>query len=73
MCGVDVMSLVVRNDPTFHFDPIWFFTDEKIRTFLRNNVQRGFNEDRIAAMVEGFVIADCDMKGELSRPVASYV
>ncbi|TFY51703.1 hypothetical protein EVJ58_g10430 [Rhodofomes roseus] len=62
MCGIDVMSLIVRNDTSFHFSPIWFFTDKSIPGYLVNNVRKGWDSDRIAAMVEAFVLAKCDLR-----------
>ncbi|TFY50860.1 hypothetical protein EVJ58_g10858, partial [Rhodofomes roseus] len=34
MCGIDAVSLIVQNEATFHFNPMWFYTDQAIRGFL---------------------------------------
>ena len=62
--GIDAMSLVVRNQATFHCEPIWFYTNKDLPHFLATHIRKGFDETQVGALVEGFVLANSDLRSE---------
>lgn len=64
------MSLVVRNQATFSCEPIWFYTNKALPHFLATHIRKGFDETRVGALVEGFVLANSDLRSELHRPLS---
>lgn len=65
------MSLVVRNQATFHCEPIWFYTNKALPHFLATHIRKGFDETRVGALVEGFVLANSDLRSELDRTMSN--
>ncbi|KAF8185651.1 hypothetical protein BJ912DRAFT_852597 [Pholiota molesta] len=63
--GVEGFFCLVRNTPSYHVKPQWFFTSEALADYMRIAVAKRWDAHEIGMKVEAFAIAGCD-------PISEY-
>lgn len=63
--GVEGFFCLVRNTPTYHIQPQWFFTCDGLEKYMKIATKK-WNTHDVGTKVEAFAIAGCD-------PVSKYV
>ena len=66
--GVEGFFCIIRNTPSYHMEPKWFFTSQALMDYMRIAVPVGKPWDfaYVAANLEAFAIAGCDPISESS-------
>lgn len=61
--GIEAFFCVVRNTPTYHMNPVWFFTSEALMNYMPTAVplHKPWDLAFIGAKLEAFAIAGCDV------------
>ena len=55
----------MRNTPTYHIQPQWFFTSDALENYMKIAAKRWTTHD-VGTKVEAFTIAGCD-------PISKYI
>lgn len=55
----------MRNTPTYHIQPQWFFTSNALENYMKIAAKRWTTHD-VGTKVEAFAIAGCD-------PISKYI
>jgi hypothetical protein len=63
--GVEGFFCLVRNNPSYHVKPQWFFTSEALADYMKIAVAKRWDAHEVGMKVEAFAIAGCD-------PVSKY-
>ncbi|KAF8164963.1 hypothetical protein B0H34DRAFT_687201 [Crassisporium funariophilum] len=58
--GVEAFFCIVRNTPTYHMKPQWYFTSEALADYMKIAVSKKWNSHDVGTKVEAFAIAGCD-------------
>ncbi|KAF9472020.1 hypothetical protein BDN70DRAFT_819271 [Pholiota conissans] len=59
--GVEGFFCIVRNNTQFYIDPVWYFTAQQLEDYMPVAVGRKWNSTDVAAKLESFAIAGCDV------------
>ena len=61
--GIEAFFCVVRNTPSYHMNPVWFFTSEALMNYMPTAVplHKPWDLAFIGAKLEAFAIAGCDV------------
>ena len=72
--GVEGFFCIIRNTPSYHMEPKWFFTSQALMDYMKIAVPvgRAWDFAYVAAKMEAFAIAGCDPISK-SSPRLCYV
>ncbi|EMD35107.1 hypothetical protein CERSUDRAFT_97023 [Gelatoporia subvermispora B] len=59
--GVEYVLCIVRNTDEYPMNPHWCFSNEAINEYLKGTVRKGWDTQKISALMEAFAVASCDM------------
>ena len=66
--GVEGFFCIIRNTPSYHIEPKWFFTSQALMDYMKIAVPVGkpWDYGYVGAKLEAFAIAGCDPISKLS-------
>jgi hypothetical protein len=65
--GVEGFFCIVRNTPTYHMEPKWYFSSEALKDYMKIAVpiHKGWDLSHVGAKLEAFAVAGCDPVSKL--------
>ena len=69
--GVEGFFCIVRNTPTYHMEPKWFFSSQALMDYIKIPVpvEKPWDLAYVAAKLEAFAIAGCDSTSKSSPDI----
>lgn len=58
--GIEGFFCIVRNTPSYHMDPQWYFTSDALGDYMRLAVTKRWDSHELGLKLEAFAIAGCD-------------
>ena len=67
--GIEGFFCIVRNTPTYHMEPKWYFSSEALKDYMKIAVpiHKGWDLSHVRAKLEAFAVAGCDPVSKLFR------
>ena len=65
--GIEGFFCIVRNTPTCHMEPEWYFSSEALKDYMKIAVpiHKGWDLSHVGAKLEAFAVAGCDPVSKL--------